>query len=138
MRIAYCKRITKKGMERKKEMHHTDKETKTKCWFGWISPDGQTFPCDYHGHFDLAKKLAGTLGVHDDRPMRNPELLLEQHGWVKVTKDPFGPAEKLRSAILASRMYITRTQARTLADLGFDQNHDYLDLVEMSEMRWAV
>ena len=66
-------------------MHHTDKETKTKCWFGWISPDGQTFPCDYHGHFDLAKKLAGTLGVHDDRPMRNPELLLEQHGWVKVT-----------------------------------------------------
>lgn len=119
-------------------MHHTDKETKTKCWFGWISPDGQTFPCDYHGHFDLAKKLAGTLGVHDDRPMRNPELLLEQHGWVKVTKDPFGPAGKLRSAILASRMYITRTQARTLADLGFDQNHDYLDLVEMSEMRWAV
>lgn len=84
------------------------------------------------------KKLAGTLGVHDDRPMRNPELLLEQHGWVKVTKDPFGPAEKLRSAILASRMYITRTQAKTLADLGFDQNHDYLDLVEMSEMRWAV
>ena len=31
------------------------------------------------------QKLAGTLGVHDDRPMRNPELLLEQHGWVKVT-----------------------------------------------------
>ena len=70
--------------------------------------------------------------------MRNPELLLEQYGWVKVTKDPFGPAEKLRSAILASRMYITRTQAKTLADLGFDQNHDSLDLVEMSEMRWAV
>lgn len=56
-------------------MYHTNKDTKSKCWFGWISPDGQTFPCDYHGHFDLAKKLAGTLGVQADRPMRNPELL---------------------------------------------------------------
>lgn len=119
-------------------MYHTNKESKTKCWFGWISPDGRTFPCDYHGHFDLAKKLVEALGNHSDRPMLNPELFLEQHGWVKVTKDPFGPAGKLRSAILASRMYITRMQAKTLADLGFGQNHDYLDLVETSEMLWAV
>lgn len=117
-------------------MHQVSKtETKeTKCWFGWVSPDGQVFPCDYHGHWDLAKKIAETYHLGN---VTNPESFLERHGWVKVTRNPFGPLSKIHSAILASRMYITRTQARVLAELGFDQNDDYLDLVEMSEMRWA-
>lgn len=109
--------------------------SKAECWFGWVSPDGQVFSCDYHGHWELAKKIAATYHING---ATNPESFLEQHGWVKVTKDPFGPLSKLHSAILASRMYITRTQARVLAELGFGQNHDYLDLVEMSEMRWAL
>lgn len=137
MRIAYCKRITKKGMEKKRNASHKQRN-KNKMLVRMDQSRWTDISMRLPRTFRPGKKLAGTLGVHDDRTMRNPELLLEQHGWVKVTKDPFGPTEKLRSAILASRMYITRTQAKTLADLGFDQNHDYLDLVEMSEMRWAA
>lgn len=108
------------------------------CWFGWVSPEGRIFPCEYYGHMEQAQKIVKHDFPNCGAQTKNPELFLEQRGWAKVTKNPFGPLTKLHSAILAARMYITRAQAAALAELGFEENNDYKDLFEMSEMRWVA
>lgn len=55
----------------------TSPVVKTK--FGWLSPDGRMFHCDYGGHSALAAKIVGEIQLVDD-----PEKHLEDLGWAKI------------------------------------------------------
>ena len=49
---------------------------------GWISPDCNTFSCDYMGHYKLADKIASELYGCDDLCTADDFLL--DRGWIKV------------------------------------------------------
>lgn len=46
--------------------------------YGWISPEGQFYGCDYHCHEDVAQYIFGV-----------PSNELEEMGWVKIYSDIF-------------------------------------------------
>jgi hypothetical protein len=48
---------------------------------GWLSPDGKFYKCLFHGHSALARRIT------DDY---NPESALEDEGYVKVQRRPWG------------------------------------------------
>ena len=66
------------------ESNHTPidvpvKKEKPETKFGWLSPDGRFFGCDYGGHSNLACKIVG-----DIQYIANPERHLEDLGWAKI------------------------------------------------------
>lgn len=52
---------------------------KEKPKYGWLSPDGRFFNCDYGGHSNLADKIVGEI-----QHVFNPERHLEDLGWAKI------------------------------------------------------
>ena len=54
-------------------------EKKTKDKYGWLSPDGRFFGCDYGGHSSLAHKIVGEVEY-----VLNPERYLEDKGLAKI------------------------------------------------------
>lgn len=47
--------------------------------YGWISPDGRYFQCNYGGHSDLASTIVGSI-----EDIFDPEQHLENLGWAKI------------------------------------------------------
>ena len=80
--------------------------------YGWISPDGRYFHCDYQGHIDLADKIC--FGLTEEP---NSERYLEVHGWCKIFK-PL--CKKTYSIYIDDKYSITDAQMKTLIALGLD------------------
>lgn len=80
--------------------------------YGWISPEGRYFHCDYQGHIALADRIC--FGMTDNI---NSERYLEEHGWCKIFK-PLG--HKRYAVYVGDKYTITDAQMRTLIDLGLD------------------
>ena len=55
------------------------KKEKPEIKYGWLSPDGRFFGCDYGGHSNLADKIVGSVQY-----IANPERHLEDIGWAKI------------------------------------------------------
>lgn len=53
--------------------------------YGYISPDGRYFQCEYFGHSALERKIVGELEKVD-----NPQQYLYDKGWLCIYHDPFG------------------------------------------------
>ncbi len=51
--------------------------------YGWIDRRGLFYPCQLQGHYDLATKLVRHFKLPPDR---NPEVVLEKHGWIRITR----------------------------------------------------
>ena len=64
------------------DLKSTPKEERPK--YGYISPDGRYFQCDYYGHSTLEREIVGKL-EHID----NPQQYLYERGWLCIYHDPF-------------------------------------------------
>ncbi len=73
--------------------------------FMWVSPNGNYFPVQYTGHFEMAWEIVGDLVDKKAAPVKaynNPEQWLEDNGWVKVSHNGYlmGPGKTLSQAQL--------------------------------------
>lgn len=89
--------------------------------YGWISPDGRYFHCDYQGHSDLAYRIC--FGMVDTD---NSERYLEDHGWCKIYKSLF--SEKY-SVYVGGRFVITKEQMDRLLELGIEDMDNLSDML---------
>lgn len=56
---------------------------KSNDMYGYISPDGRYFRCEYGGHSNLARNIVGKINNIDDAVQH-----LESLGWLAIYKDP--------------------------------------------------
>lgn len=78
--------------------------------YGWISPEGKYFHCNFQGHHSLAYDIC--FGMVDTD---NPDRYLETHGWIKIFK-PFYDSKYS----IYTESKITDGQMRTLIDMELD------------------
>lgn len=84
--------------------------------YGWISPEGKYFHCDYQGHSNLAYDIC--FGLIETN---NPEQYLEEHGWCKIYK----PLGNYKYRVYVGGKYtITEAQMKTLKLLGLEDAED--------------
>lgn len=81
--------------------------------FGWLSPDGRFFSCEYGGHSHLADKIVGEI-----KHVSNPERHLEDLGWAKILS---GKVNRERYAVcMGLDKKLTDAQFRMLQHLKLD------------------
>lgn len=99
----------------KKIMDKRDAEQKEKISskYGFISPDGRYFHCDYQGHSNLADKIC--FGMVDTN---NAERYLEEHGWCKIYKSLFNGKYDV---YVGGNYVLTDEQMKTLIKMDLDK-----------------
>lgn len=106
---------TKKVVQELEEKHGP--ETK----YGFVSPDGRYFHCDYQGHSTLAYNIC--FGLVDTN---NAELYLEEHGWCKIYK-PLGYRQYC--IYIGENHGLTNEQVKTLIEMGLDAAEDFAKML---------
>lgn len=95
---------------------------------GWISPEGNTYSCEFESHYECAEMLCEEMNLDQYRA----ELVLEEAGWIKVTRG-YRAKEK---TVYAKDLYVTKKQVDTLFDLGLYNIETVREMVKSSEGRW--
>jgi hypothetical protein len=107
--IKVTKDAIKLADETKKE-----RELKATSKYGFISPDGKYYHCDFQGHVNLASNIC--FGQFETN---NPERYLEEHGWCKIYNQP---TSKNRYAVYVGGNYtLTDRQFNKLKELGLEK-----------------
>ncbi len=52
--------------------------------YGYVSPDGRYYHCDYYGHSSLEREIVGHL-----EDIENPQQYLYEKGWLCIYNDPY-------------------------------------------------
>lgn len=99
---------------------------------GWISPDGDTYSCDFTGHAKCAVMLAAKYFPNS----KYPENALGRHGWIKVIDSWNGTERQHGQFVYSMSGKITNRQADKLFDLGLYDNPEVKDLINDSEDLW--
>lgn len=94
----------------------------TNTLYGWVSPDGRYFHCEYGGHAELARKIVGSIQKVD-----NAQNHLEQHGWLAIYKDPL--TNRNYSVGMGVDKILTDEQAKTLLRIGLPTNTPGLETI---------
>lgn len=94
--------------------------------YGWISPAGKYFHCDYQGHSDLADKIC--FGMIDTL---NAERYLEESGWCKIYKPLFKGSY---SVYVGGKHTITANQMKTLIEMQLDNADGVSDMLNKEDM----
>lgn len=90
--------------------------------FGWLSPDGRFFGCDYGGHSRLADRIVG-----DIQYVADPERHLEDLGWAKILS---GSHSGKRYAIgMGLDKKLSDAQIKTLGRLELDDAYGISSLL---------
>lgn len=97
--------------ESKEILEEVKAKTSPDTKYGWISPEGAYFHCEYQGHINLADKIC--FGIVDTN---NAEQYLEDKGWCKIFK-PLGD----RKYTVYVKDKLTDAQLKTLIDMGLDK-----------------
>ena len=99
---------------------------------GWISPDGDTYSCDYTNHTKCAQALADKF--FPDAKL--PEVALGRAGWLKII-DSWDGIQRTHSQFVYSLSgKITKRQADKLFDLGLYKNEQVQRLIKECEDYW--
>ncbi len=99
---------------------------------GWMSPDGDTYSCNYTNHNKCAKMLAKTFYPK----AKYPETALDRAGWLKII-DSWDGTERMHGQYVHSdRGRVTKRQADKLFDLGLFENKEVKELIRNSENDW--
>ena len=99
---------------------------------GWISPEGDTYACNYTSHEKCALKLA----QHFFPNARFPERALDRAGWIKVIDSWDGTERQHGQYVFSLTGRITSKQADTLYDLKLYYNEEVQRLIRDSENTW--
>ena len=89
--------------------------------YGFVSPDGRYFHCDYQGHGALADNIC--FGMVDTN---SSERYLQDHGWCKIYK-PLGVRQY--NIFLGEKCRMTDAQAKTLTKMGLDTVEDFFNMM---------
>ncbi|MDE6833666.1 MAG: hypothetical protein K2J39_05400 [Ruminococcus sp.] len=93
---------------------------------GWISPDGDTYSCDYTGHQKCAFMIARKFFPYSEYPERT----LGRAGWLKVIDSWNGTQREHGQFIYSMTGKITESQINTLFDLGLYNNPEVQELID--------
>jgi hypothetical protein len=99
---------------------------------GWMSPDGDTYSCDYTGHVKCAEMLAKKF--FPQAPL--PERALGRAGWVKIIDSWNGTERQHRQFVYSLSGRLTKKQADKLFDLGLYGNAEVQEMIHDSEYMW--
>ncbi|MBP3271530.1 MAG: hypothetical protein J6M17_04800 [Ruminococcus sp.] len=99
---------------------------------GWISPDGDTYSCDFTGHAKCAIMLARKFYP----TAKYPERALGRHGWIKVIDSWDGTERQHGQFVYSMSGTVTNRQADKLFDLGLYNNPEVKQLLRDSEDVW--
>lgn len=85
-------------------------------YFGWISPSGDTYACDFEYHMDCAEAICKEMGFDT----YNASRTLEEKGWISVYRSaPYTPGEEKKQELFqADRTKVTKKQYDKVAELG--------------------
>lgn len=97
---------------------------------GWMSPDGDTYSCDYTSHTKCATMLAEKF-VPD---ASLPERALGKAGWLKIIDSWNGTQREHKQFVYSLTGKITSRQADKLFDLGLYNNPEVRELLAASEV----
>lgn len=114
MGVVYEKPQPKEELKEFVEEREKNRAYDTK--YGWISPDGRYFHCEYQGHISLAERIC--FGMIETK---NAEKYLEDNGWCKIYKSLL---DRNYSVFVGGKHTITDAQMKTLIGLDLDNaNH---------------
>ncbi|MCQ2418101.1 MAG: hypothetical protein MJ071_09915 [Oscillospiraceae bacterium] len=99
---------------------------------GWMSPDGDTYSCNYTGHEKCAKMLADCFFPG----ARLPERALGRAGWLKIIDSWNGTQRQHRQFVYSLSGRLTKQQADRLFDLGLYGNREVQEMLHDSENSW--
>lgn len=96
---------------------------------GWMSPDGDTYSCDFTSHAKAAVMIAEKF-IPDSR---FPERALGRAGWLKVIDSWNGTERQHGQFVYSLTGKITRKQADKLFDLGLYDNEEVQEMIKRNE-----
>ena len=99
---------------------------------GWMSPDGDTYSCNYTNHNKCALMLAEKF--FPSAPL--PERALGKAGWLKIIDSWDGTQREHKQFVYSLTGRVTKRQADRLFDLGLYGNPEVKELLEASEDIW--
>ena len=99
---------------------------------GWMSPDGDTYACDFTGHTKCAIMICKKYFPH----ARLPERTLGKAGWLKIIDSWDGTERQHGQYVYSLTGHITNRQADKLFDLGLYNNPEVKEILEGSENDW--
>lgn len=99
---------------------------------GWMSPDGDTYSCNYEGHAKAAKALAAKFFPGTDKY----ESALGRGGWIKIIDSWDGTQRTHGQFVYSMSGKITNRQADKLFDLGLYENPEVKKLIDDCQDYW--
>ena len=99
------------GVNKKTTYTPVDVPTKKKIesYYGFISPDGRHFHCEYGDHSALAREIVGHL-----EEIKDAQKYLEEQNWVVIYNDPI---KHKTSMYLPYKQKVTDAQLKTIENL---------------------
>ena len=102
-------------------------------FYGWISPDGDTYNTGHEGHSRCADLLCDEMGIDT----YSGERYLEENGWVKTMREaPYTPENSRKRTFYVKDLFLTKKQADKLFDIGLWENDEVQIMLESSQRRW--
>lgn len=99
---------------------------------GWMSPDGDTYSCDYTSHTKaaimIAEKFFGKV--------KYPERTLGKAGWLKIIDSWDGTQREHGQFVYSLTGKVTKRQADRLFDLGLYKNEEVKKMIDECEHNW--
>ena len=99
---------------------------------GWMSPDGDTYSCDYTSHTKAARALASRFfneNIYCERA-------LGRAGWIKIIDSWDGTQRQHGQFVYSMSGKITNRQADKLFDLGLYENPEVKKMIDNCENYW--
>ncbi|MBR6101949.1 MAG: hypothetical protein IKP95_05945 [Ruminococcus sp.] len=99
---------------------------------GWMSPDGDTYSCDYTSHTKAAELICEKYFPY----ARLHERALGKAGWLKIIDSWDGVHREHGQFVYSLTGKITKRQADRLFDLGLYNNEEVRRMIADCEDRW--
>ena len=97
---------------------------------GWMSPDGDTYSCDFTGHTKAAEMIARKF--YPDA--KYPERTLGRAGWLKIIDSWDGVRRQHGQFVYSFSGKMTRRQFDILFDMGLIDNKEVKQLIADSDL----
>lgn len=99
---------------------------------GWMSPEGDTYSCNYTNHTKAAEMLCEKYFPDE----KYPERALGKAGWLKIIDSWDGTQREHGQFVYSLTGKITKKQADRLFDLGLYNNEEVRKMIADCEDTW--
>lgn len=99
---------------------------------GWMSPEGDTYSCDYTSHTKAATMIAEKFFPN----AKLPERALGKAGWLKIIDSWDGTQREHGQFVYSLTGKVTKKQADKLFDLGLYNNAEVKQMIADCEDNW--